>query len=125
MSREKKIGTGGKYLLTSKFTGLSCATGCYGENMKILHLTLKKEWFDMIASGQKKEEYREIKPYWNKRLLNNRYDAIQFRNGYAKDAPKMLLELNGIMSGLGLVQWGAPDDVPVYILSLGEILKGP
>ena len=27
--------------------------------MRVLHLTLKKKWFDMIASGQKKEEYRD------------------------------------------------------------------
>jgi len=37
---------------------------------KTLHLTLKKKWFDMIASGEKKEEYRELKPYWVERLLN-------------------------------------------------------
>lgn len=37
--------------------------------MKTLHLTLKKKWFDMILSGEKKEEYREIKPYWNKRFF--------------------------------------------------------
>ena len=37
--------------------------------MKTLHLTLKKKWFDMIASGKKKEEYREIKPYWFERLV--------------------------------------------------------
>jgi hypothetical protein len=37
--------------------------------MKVLHLTLKKKWFDMIASGEKKEEYREIKLYWMTRLL--------------------------------------------------------
>lgn len=37
--------------------------------MKILHLTLKKKWFDMILSGEKKEEYREIKPYWFGRLV--------------------------------------------------------
>jgi hypothetical protein len=36
---------------------------------KVLHLTLKKKWFDMIASGEKKEEYREIKPFWATRLL--------------------------------------------------------
>src|SRR6478609_2178429 len=39
--------------------------------MKILHLTLKKKWFDMIASGEKKEEYRELKPYWAKRLIDS------------------------------------------------------
>lgn len=38
--------------------------------MSILHLTLKKKWFDMILSGEKKEEYREIKPYWCKRLFD-------------------------------------------------------
>lgn len=37
--------------------------------MKVLHLTLKKKWFDMIASGEKPEEYRDIKPYWASRLL--------------------------------------------------------
>lgn len=32
--------------------------------MKILNLTLTKHWFEMILNGIKKEEYREIKPYW-------------------------------------------------------------
>lgn len=41
----------------------------YCEGTKILHLTLKKKWFDMIASGEKKEEYREVKDYWVLRLL--------------------------------------------------------
>ena len=88
--------------------------------MRILHLTLKKQWFDMIASGVKKEEYREMKPYWHKRL-NKQYDAIQFRNGYSKDAPKMLVELKGICTSLGVVEWGAPEKQPVYILKLGVI----
>ena len=29
----------------------------------MLTLPIKKKWFDMILSGEKKEEYREIKPY--------------------------------------------------------------
>lgn len=37
--------------------------------MKTLKLTLKKEWFDLINSGEKTEEYREIKEYWVKRLV--------------------------------------------------------
>lgn len=40
------------------------------KNNKTLHLVLKRKWWDMIASGEKKEEYREVKPYWEKRLLN-------------------------------------------------------
>lgn len=30
--------------------------------MEVLNLTLHRKWFDMIASGEKKEEYRDIKP---------------------------------------------------------------
>lgn len=29
-----------------------------------LHLVLKKQWYDLIESGIKKEEYREIKQYF-------------------------------------------------------------
>ncbi len=35
---------------------------------KVLRLVLKKKWFDMLSNG-KKEEYREIKPYWIRRLV--------------------------------------------------------
>jgi len=38
--------------------------------MKTLKLTLNKGWFDMILTCSKCEEYREIKPYWIKRLIN-------------------------------------------------------
>ena len=34
----------------------------------VLKLTVKKEWFDLIKSSKKQEEYREIKPYWVERL---------------------------------------------------------
>lgn len=37
--------------------------------MKILDLPLKAKWYDMIESGIKTEEYREIKEFWIKRLL--------------------------------------------------------
>ena len=38
---------------------------------KVLHLSVKKQWFDMISVGEKTEEYREIKPYWIERLTTN------------------------------------------------------
>jgi len=37
---------------------------------KTLHLNLKKKWFDMILSGEKKEEYREIKTHYLSRLVD-------------------------------------------------------
>lgn len=41
----------------------------------VLHLAVSKKWYDLIVSGVKREEYREIKPYWEKRLLN--YKAVK------------------------------------------------
>lgn len=32
--------------------------------MRILHLPLKKEWYEMIESGVKTEEYRDLSEYW-------------------------------------------------------------
>lgn len=43
-------------------------------NNTTLTLHLKKKWYDMIASGEKTEEYRIIKIYWEKRLLD--YKAL-------------------------------------------------
>ena len=43
------------------------------EEKKILRLTVCKKWFDMIVAGTKKEEYREIKAYWEK-------DSLQIAN---------------------------------------------
>ena len=89
--------------------------------MEILHLTLKKKWFDMVRSGIKKEEYREIKPYWNTRLSKT-YDAVLFRNGYQPDPPSFYIELKVIRIGIGIPEWGAPPE-PVYILELGDLIK--
>jgi hypothetical protein len=90
--------------------------------MNILHLTLKKQWFDMIASGQKKEEYREIKPYWDARLRAKEYTHILFRNGYSKNARSILVECKWIALGFGLPSWGAPQK-RAYVLRLGEIIE--
>ena len=49
----------------------------------MLILPIKKKWFDMIASGEKKEEYREIKTYWTSRFLGKELDF--------QDLPKVCL----------------------------------
>lgn len=36
----------------------------------VLNLSVTKEWYDLIVSGVKTEEYREIKPYWLQRLVD-------------------------------------------------------
>lgn len=36
----------------------------------MLTLPIQKKWYDMILSGEKKEEYREIKQYYETRFRN-------------------------------------------------------
>jgi hypothetical protein len=79
---------------------------------KILHLTLLKKWFDLIAIGEKIEEYRDIKPYWTKRLLSKTFDEIHFKNGYSKTAPFMRVEWKGIKQ---------VDNK--YVIKLGKVLE--
>jgi hypothetical protein len=66
----------------------------------ILHLDLHREFFAAIAAGDKQIEYRKQSGYWRKRLEDRKYDAILFRNGYAKDAPEMLIEFR-VATGAG------------------------
>jgi uncharacterized protein YeaO (DUF488 family) len=67
-----------------------------GRDPSILKLNLHREFFDAIASGEKRIEYREASPYWKQRLEGRSYDYVEFRNGYAKDAPEMLVEVQRI-----------------------------
>ncbi|MEA3430604.1 MAG: ASCH domain-containing protein [Nanoarchaeota archaeon] len=82
---------------------------------RVLHLTLKKKWFDKIVSGEKKKEYRDIKPYWNIRL-NKEYDEIHFKNGYNKDCPFMRIEFKGL-------EFDNLEGEKVYAIKLGKILE--
>lgn len=42
--------------------------------MRNLQLSLKKQWFDLTKSGVKTEDYRDITPYWFKRLFETIID---------------------------------------------------
>ena len=41
-------------------------------NVMILHLVLKKKWYEMQECGEKPEEYRDITPYWYQRLYQRK-----------------------------------------------------
>lgn len=91
----------------------------------MLTLPIEKKWFDMIKVGIKKEEYREIKPYWTTRL-NNEFDrmlksiipsdverdlrkyplwlTIKFRNGYRADSPTLTCKCK-LRIGTGKAEW--------------------
>lgn len=82
----------------------------------VLHLNLHREWFAAIVAKTKRMEYRRRTPYWKTRLENRQYDVIQFRNGYATDAPEMLVEFRGLR------RYGKGRNA-YYAIQLGRILK--
>ena len=78
--------------------------------MKILNLIIKQVYFDAIIKGEKKQEFREVKPTTVKKLIQLdengyemedehrnslpvKYDAIQFYVGYNKDRDSALVEV--------------------------------
>ena len=64
------------------------------DSMKTLTTTIKRQYLREIVAGTKKIEYREIKPYWEKRLAN--YEApflLRLINGMSKDAPEATVEV--------------------------------
>jgi hypothetical protein len=83
---------------------------------RTLHLTLHRKFFTEIADGSKKIEYRKRTSYWKTRLEGRTYDVIKFRNGYATDAPEMIVQFRGVKK---IHKWGAPH----YAIALGRILK--
>jgi len=66
-----------------------------------LYLTISREPFEAIASGRKKIEYREDKPYWVSRLSGKSFTKIVFRNGYSRTSPTLTVELLSIYRARG------------------------
>lgn len=89
----------------------------------MLELTLKRKWFDMVASGEKKEEYRNPNSWILSRLENKDYQFVRFRNGYSPNAPVCVCKFNGWYYGFGKEEWGgeASKD-PYIIIKLGDVV---
>ena len=106
----------------------------------ILSLVLTGKWYDMIAHGGKREEYRLATEYWRTRLNNwdnastpHKAPVVEFRRGYAHDAPRMAYWCLGIPTVTGLnpyafvevpqdkllrLDWGEPTE-PHFLIQLG------
>ena len=95
--------------------------------MKTLNLTLKKKWFDMILSGEKTTEYREVKQYWIDRIGDAtkiiNFDTVTFINGYGDSRPRIVLKLKSITMGTGKKEWGAEPNTYYFCIDLGEIIE--
>jgi len=106
----------------------------------MLIFPLKKEWYEKIKSGEKTIEYREVKPYWTKRLWHEggslTFNTISYDYEATKDVflfpmicklqlgynPKT--RLNAIIKKIEVVDGKDTDlhiDKPVYAIHLADV----
>ena len=70
---------------------------------KILNLVVTKRWFNMIASGEKTEEYREIKGFWlNRLLLIKDDDGEKYRKLHVGKFDAILIDAITIKQGIDI-----------------------
>ncbi len=99
--------------------------------MPILHLTLYRKWFDLIATGFKVVEYRQDTPRWRKRLFNEngtpkQFDEIHFRNGYGHHRPLVVTEfLFAIGKGANYCRCANGEELEGLIIqiNIGRIIR--
>ena len=106
----------------------------------MLILPIKKKWLDMILSGEKGDEYREIKPYWTVRIVRwlgfpasetetvlellkeqetLKAKPVILQNGYGRNAPKVEV-ICTLSIGIGKEQWGAETGKEYYRFHIKE-----
>lgn len=113
--------------------------------IEAVHLPLKAKWYDMIESGEKKEEYRLLSHHWKKFFCWTRrvvrckddnlkcgrcykvtsecpypFGAVVFRYGYTKRF--MVWRVDSISIGQGRTEWGAPENKDTFIIKLKDRL---
>lgn len=118
------------------------------ENGATLDLVLKVKWYEMIESGEKREEYRKIGDYWAKRLFvspdaPNRVSGVptpsygdctnehprafrdfafvRFHRAYTSTV--MTFAVDGIRIGEGNPEWGAIPGTKYFVIKLGNRIK--
>ena len=95
----------------------------------MLILPIKKKWFDMILSGEKKEEYRKFDKYYGVRFATygvgsgDKFEVL-LRNGYSSKSPtlKCLVRCDYTY---GKEEWGANPNELCFVLTIisKELLK--
>lgn len=100
----------------------------------ILYVTIKKEFFDQIMSGEKKEEYREPTDYWFRRLMvieNNipvavkPFKYIRLCVGYNKDREEAIVEIKDIYhcKFVKNIPEGFRKGDESFVIELGQIIS--
>jgi len=123
----------------------SFRAGCY-QPIPTLHLPIGNSpkyggaWFDLIRTGEKKEEYREVTTFYRERLCSDSrigaqengdlfvivdqwkgLKVLHLTNGYGHSKPQLWAHIEEITIGRGNPEWGAPVDRDVFIIKLGAV----
>jgi len=96
----------------------------------MLELVLKTKWFEMIESGEKKEEYRDVTEFWCTRLFkepftNNedpKHNLVRFSLGYKRGRKQMIFRINNITQGIPNMKWCDVGGL-YYRIHLGERIQ--
>lgn len=101
------------------------------ERVAVLPLVLKAKWYDMIASGDKREEYRtsknvirQIERWVGRGTIEKKLLVVEFFLGYQKNRKHMafLAELPVCRDGAKHPEWGEPKERHYVIPILGEMV---
>lgn len=89
----------------------------------MLTLPVKGQWYDMILSGEKPEEYRADTPYYAARF--ERYEGrpvtIRLRNGYRADSRTVEVVIVPVRRKGAKPKWGGYPDKVCWVLGIQEV----
>jgi len=121
---------------------LECTQKPMGNQNNTLKLVLTHKWYDMIEAGIKTEEYRDVTPYWEKRIgctywhglhpdkhestihkgfcihYISQLKSVQFQRAYPKNPPRMTKAIKLIRIGTGKPEWGAIEGELYFVIEL-------
>lgn len=93
----------------------------------ILHLGLKRPWYNRIDSGEKCVEFREAKQYWISRIENwvdrmmaGKIPVLEFQCGYSRFSPRMWFIAG---NGKDIILQRLCESDPIQHPDLGEFPK--
>ncbi len=93
----------------------------------ILSLVLKRKWYDMIANGEKLEEYRDVKDYYRTRIRNfirriaeSKEDKLVVAFSCGRKKADLFMTVIGVNTYPDCLhpEWGEPKGNH-YVISLG------
>jgi hypothetical protein len=87
---------------------------------KYLFLILAEPYYSLVESGKKREEYRDMTPYYDSRFIDKKYEFVVFINGYHTTARRMCWKVKHIEIGLGKTKHYGDPTTPFWVIKLGE-----